>query len=110
MNRSRVAKLERHARKHPCPECGRVERSSTTGADPFVRLSPEERAELRGILRYGVTPPCTRCGRVGHDPKLLTDDQKGRVAWLFRKSLFGEGRSRVDMCPGSALTEELSHR
>ncbi|AMV25167.1 hypothetical protein VT84_12280 [Gemmata sp. SH-PL17] len=83
MNRSRVAKLEHHFRKYPCPGCGRVERSGTTVADPFVRLSPEERAELSAILRYGVTPPCTRCGRFGHDPTLLTDDQKRRVAWLF---------------------------
>ncbi|VTR92490.1 unnamed protein product [Gemmata massiliana] len=91
MNRSRVAKLERHARENPCPGCGRVEHSGTSGADPFVRLSPEEREELSEILRYGVTLPCTRCGRVGHDPTLLTDDQKRRVASLFRKSLVGDG-------------------
>ncbi|AMV25219.1 hypothetical protein VT84_12540 [Gemmata sp. SH-PL17] len=83
----------------------------TSGTDPFVRLSPEERAELSGILRHAVTPPCTRCGRVGHAPKLLTDDQKRRVAWLFRKSLFGEERSRVDTClTASARPDASNHR
>ncbi|MBP3954862.1 hypothetical protein J8F10_06145 [Gemmata sp. G18] len=80
MNWSRVAKLEHCARKCPCPGCGRVERQESVGENPLARLSPEERAELSGILRRGATPPCTRCGRAGHDPALLTDDQKRRVA------------------------------
>lgn len=95
MRVTRVAKLERQAREHPCPVCGRSSHPpKATAARSGDRLPPDEWAGLAELLRVAAAPPCPRCGHIELDIGRLTDDQKRRTLALLRvlcDSPFGRG-------------------
>ena len=84
---SRLAKLERRAREHPCPRCGQPFHSPGTNEVDWSPLCAAERDELVKLLASASMSACSRCGRSSHDFTRMTDEQLDRMLQLLQKLL-----------------------